>query len=73
MPGGGGDCGVSANENSCAHHVTWSLNKRWRSNSIFNLWTRLIVEEDSAAELSIKIPKGISALERRGGGAAVGS
>ena len=34
---GGGRCGVSANENSCAHHVTWSPNKLWRSNSIFNL------------------------------------
>jgi hypothetical protein len=29
--------GVSANEYSCAHHVTWSPNKLWRSNSIFNL------------------------------------
>jgi hypothetical protein len=44
--------------------VTWSPNKPWRSNCIFNFWTHLIVEEDSAAELSIKIPKGISALER---------
>ncbi len=35
---GGGDCGVSANEHSCAHHVTWSPNKLWRSTSIFNLW-----------------------------------
>jgi hypothetical protein len=25
--GGGGSCGVSANEYSCAHHVTWSPNK----------------------------------------------
>ena len=25
--GGGGGCGVLANENSCAHHVTWSPNK----------------------------------------------
>jgi hypothetical protein len=32
---GRGCCGVSANENSCAHHVTWSPNKLWRSNSIF--------------------------------------
>jgi hypothetical protein len=30
-------CGVSANENSCAHHVTRSPKKLWRSNSIFNL------------------------------------
>ncbi len=30
----GGDCGVSANENSGARHVTWSPNKLWRSNSI---------------------------------------
>ncbi len=34
------DCGVSANECSCAHHVTWSPNKLWRSTSIFNLWVR---------------------------------
>ncbi len=34
---GGGDCRVSANECSCAHHVTWSPNKLWRSTSIFNL------------------------------------
>ncbi len=30
---GGGGCGVSANENSCANHETWSPNKLWRSNS----------------------------------------
>jgi hypothetical protein len=34
-------CGVSANEYSCAHHVTWSPNKHWRSTSIFNLWSVL--------------------------------
>ncbi len=28
---GGGDCGVSANEYSYAHHVTWSPNKLWIS------------------------------------------
>ncbi len=47
---GGGSCGASANENSCTHHLTWSPNKLWRSNSIFNLlleeatlfWCRLI-------------------------------
>ncbi len=33
----GGSCGVSANEYSCAHHVTWSTNKLWGSISIFNL------------------------------------
>ncbi len=33
-----GSCGVSANGYSCAHHVTWSPNKLWRSTSIFNLW-----------------------------------
>ncbi len=33
---GGGGWGVSANENSCAQHVTWSPNKLWRSNS--TLW-----------------------------------
>ncbi len=28
---------VSANENSCAHHLAWSPIKLWISNSIFNL------------------------------------
>ncbi len=31
MRGEGGNCGVSADGYSCAHHVTWSLNKVWRS------------------------------------------
>ncbi len=35
--GKGGSCGVSANEYSCAHHVTWRPNKLWRPISIFNL------------------------------------
>jgi hypothetical protein len=30
-----GCCGVSANDYSCAHHVTWSPNKLWRSNSYY--------------------------------------
>ncbi len=38
---GGGGCGVSANEYSCAHHVTWSPNKLWISISIFNLCCRV--------------------------------
>jgi hypothetical protein len=37
MRGEGVSCGVLANEYSCAHHVTWSPNKLWRSTSIFNL------------------------------------
>ncbi len=28
---------VSSSEYSCAHHVTWSPNKLWRSTSKFNL------------------------------------
>jgi hypothetical protein len=36
--------GVSANENSCAHHVTWKPNKLWRSNSIFNLCLRQLLK-----------------------------
>jgi hypothetical protein len=32
-----GECWVLANEYSCAHRVTWSPNKLWRSNSS-NLW-----------------------------------
>jgi hypothetical protein len=39
MRGEGGDCRASANEYSCAHQVTWSPNKLWRSTSIFNLCT----------------------------------
>jgi hypothetical protein len=35
--GGGGSCGVSANELSYVHHVTRRPNKLWKSNSIFNL------------------------------------
>jgi hypothetical protein len=35
--GGGGVAGVSANEYSCAHHVTWSPNKLWSLPSYFNL------------------------------------
>jgi hypothetical protein len=35
--GGGVGYGVLANRNSSAHHVTWSSDKLWRSNSIFNL------------------------------------
>jgi hypothetical protein len=38
---GGRGCGASANENNCAHHVTWCPNKLWRSNSVFNLWSLL--------------------------------
>jgi hypothetical protein len=43
MQGEGGVAGsqtetqVSANEYSCAHHVTWSPNKLWRSTSIFTI------------------------------------
>jgi hypothetical protein len=37
MRGDAGSCGVSANEYSCAHQVTWSPNKLWRYTSIFNL------------------------------------
>ncbi len=38
MRGEGGSYGVSANECSCAHHMTWSPNKLWKSTSILNLW-----------------------------------
>ncbi len=42
ISGGGGSCGVSATEYSCAHHVTWSTNKLWRSTSLFNLCSQAI-------------------------------
>ncbi len=38
----GGCCGVSANKYSCAHHVTWSPNKLWRSTSHKNLFKNII-------------------------------
>ncbi len=44
--GGMWGCQVSACEQSCAHHVTWSPNKLWRSNSIFNLWVKGIVKPE---------------------------
>jgi hypothetical protein len=34
---------LSANEFSCVHHVTWSPNKLWRSNTIFNQLLSLCV------------------------------
>ncbi len=41
------------NENSCGHHVTWSPNKLWRSNSIFSLWLCLLAEQFSLHNLPI--------------------
>ncbi len=38
-----GGCWVSANEYSCAHHVTLSPHKLWRATSIFNLWVQASV------------------------------
>ncbi len=52
MPGDGGGCGVSANENSCVHQVTWSLNKLGRSNSIFNLWGTVWTKDSSVQRLT---------------------
>jgi hypothetical protein len=55
MWGEEGSCGVSADEYSCAHHVTWSPNKLWRSTSIFNLCI------NCAADFSLlNLPKGKS-------------
>ncbi len=34
-----GGWGASANEHSCAHHVTWDPNKLYKSTSIFNRWS----------------------------------
>jgi hypothetical protein len=49
--GGGGVCGVSASENSCAHHhVTWNPN-----NSIFNLWFQATLYEESQARLKLSM------------------
>ncbi len=33
-------CGGRGGLRDCAYHVTWSPNKLWRSNSMFNLWGR---------------------------------
>ncbi len=44
VPMRGRDSGIegslSANERSCAHHVTLSPNKLWRSTSTYNLWSK---------------------------------
>jgi hypothetical protein len=47
-----GGCGVSVNEYSSAHHVTWSPNNLWKTTSIFSLWLLLLVEfiEDRIGE-----------------------
>ncbi len=57
MQGEGVELRVSANEYSCAHHVTWSPNKPWRSTSIFNLWFYLpIVYIYSVATYRWRVP-----------------
>jgi hypothetical protein len=38
-------------EYSCAHHVTWSPNKLWRSTSIFNLCCTISVPDGSAEDV----------------------
>ncbi len=47
--GEGGSCGVSDNEYSCTHHVTWSPNKLWRSTSILNLCLQIFFKESIAS------------------------
>ncbi len=52
---GVGCCGVSANEYSCARHVTWSTNKLWRSTSIFNLWLcRMLAATDITVDSEMR-------------------
>jgi hypothetical protein len=57
--GGGGGCGVSANEYSCAHHVTWSPNKLRRSTIPQYLPSFTTVKETHVAH-----PLVFSALKR---------
>ncbi len=52
---GGGGCGVSANEYSCAHHVTWSPNKLWRSTSLFSLWMWTQLSSAPVVHLALQI------------------
>ncbi len=61
--GEGGSCGVSANEYSCAHHVTWRPNKLRRSSYIFNLWSMHLSGSDHLCSLvtsnkpcTVKVP-----------------
>jgi hypothetical protein len=56
---GGGGCGVSANEHSCAHHATCSQNKLWRSTSIFNLWLNVIDKLYSSGSPNSSVGPGI--------------
>jgi hypothetical protein len=55
MQGERRSCGVWAYENSCAHTLTWSRNKLWRSTSIFNLW----VQHRSAKRGQHRSPYGV--------------
>jgi hypothetical protein len=52
--GGGGSCGVSANEYSCAHHVTWY--KLWRSTSIFNPYLHVNLMQCWSVERGVRDP-----------------
>ncbi len=40
IAGDRGGCGVSANEYSCAHHVTWGPSKLWRSTPPYLTYER---------------------------------
>jgi hypothetical protein len=53
--GGGSGCGVSANEYSCALHLTWSPNKLWRPTSIFNLCLKPLLVSDVDLEVKIDL------------------
>jgi hypothetical protein len=50
---GEGGCGVSANEYSCALHVTWSPNKLWRSTTIPNAILKYKMLLNPLTEVSI--------------------
>ncbi len=58
--GGGGRCGASTNEYSCAHHVTWSPNKLLKFNSIFNLYFGPIFPVTKSLQAVPMVPTGSS-------------
>jgi hypothetical protein len=50
MRGEGGRCGVSANEYRRANHVTWSLNKLWRSTLTYDTMCQVTGESRIGAK-----------------------
>ncbi len=57
--GGGGGCGVSANENSCAHHVTWSPNKQLFNDdtSVYPPFGCFLIASEMSSSQATSLPR----------------